>query len=619
MSLIALSRMAITGKLTDTTPIIVLQEIADAHGIRYTLNHFVDETSIRQTIDDIHRFRVAIVRPPYRLEHYRYIARFVNPKCDWTPDTLIEAFNFLQRYMGETVDLPIGTWSAGPQTPQNRQTLNACIMYKLCRHYGIRTTRKSTLEEMALGIRLLTQPVTRLSDLVINQLQHVDKSTLVNLLLTTTELENNQASLEAAVAKSDDQEMILELVPAEDLELSYHSLRDTVSRWNRIVPRNKVEAIVLAAINYKIDVSAAADPFLEYSLLQHSPYIPSDPRLQSRVRQRADALRLDQIFNPLLPSCLYSEEDLRNMAIREGFLPHELTPSNAYELLGLAYASNTFYPGRQEGLLNDETPFTLDAIDELDDNVIVCFGSRADGGMIAFRYNELANRFKHSRNFSNPMARTYPFTGDVFEARAINKLKFMTSHPRPGESQEAAEERYSLSRAIVETELFNDDNHRTALMLHETYHQLNPTAQEHVRETFNLLLQLSMFMRGWSGQGPYPIRDAPVSNQTEVDLRVTQGISRFEDACRELGSMGRMIWELPLLQYRAGIFQASTDSSQGITIGERINIVKLGDTVNNTNSCIRLSSNWLAASVYRYLQVIGITPPFEIEHLRNIT
>jgi hypothetical protein len=619
MSLIALSRLAITGKLNDTTPIIVLQEIAEAHGMRYPTDQFTDETSIRHTIDYIHQYRVATVRPPYRYEQYRYIARFVNPKCDWTTESLIDAFTFLQRYMGETVDLPIGSWTSGPQTPQNRQSLNACLLYKLCRHYGIRTTRKSTLDEMALAIRLLTQPMTRLSDLVITQLPQLDKSTLVNLLLTATETNGNRTDLIETVTKSSDQDMILEPVSNDDLELSYHSLRDVINRWNRITPRNKAEAIVLAAVNYKIDVSASANPLMEYSFLQHPPYVPADPRLQARVRQRPDALRLDQVFNPQLPACLYLEEDLRTMAIREGYLPSELTTSNAYEMLGVAYASNTFYPGRQEGLLNNETPFTLDEVDDLDDNVIVCFGSRADGGMIAFRYNELAHRFRHSRNFSNPMARTYPFTGDVFETRAINKLKTMTSHPRPGESQEAAEERLSLARAIIETELFNDDNHRTSLMLHEAYHQLNPATQEQVRDAFNRLLNLAMFMRGWPGHGPLPIRETPSSNQTEIDLRVTQGISHFEDICRELGSMGRMIWELPLLQYRAGIFQASTEPTQGLTIGERVNIVKQGDTVNNTNSCIRLSSNWLAASVYRYLQVIGMTPPFEIDHLRNIS
>jgi hypothetical protein len=617
MSLIALSRLSITGKLNDSTPIIVLSEIAEAHGIRYTPNHFANETSIRHTIDEIHRFRVVTVRIPYTHEHYRYIARYVNPTCDWTVEPLMEAFAFLQRYMGESVDLPIGPFPLGPPTPQNRLSYNACILYKLCRHYGIRTSRYSTLEDMARAVSWLRHPLNELSEMVVTQLPRLDKSNLINLLVTAAE--SGKIDLAEIGPKSTDVEMAPEPIVSEELENSYQSLRDVTTRWQRLSPRNKVEAIVLAAINYKIDLSPAADPIREYSLLSTPPYIPRDSRLQARLRYRSDGLRLDLIFNPQLPACLYLEEDLRSMALREGFSHQDLISSSPYELLGLAYVSNTFYSGRQEGMLNNETPFTLDNVDDLDDSIIICFGSRADGGMIAFRASELADRFTHSRNFTNPMARTYPFMGEVFETRAITKLKLIANTIRPGESQEAVAERQMLARAILETELFNDENNRSAFMLYETYTQLPEEIQEQVRHAFESLLHLAMYMRGWTGQGPYPIRETPSINQNDVDVRVTQGISQFEDECHELGSMGRLIWELPLLQYRSGIFMASTDGTQGLTLGDRINIVKQGDTVNNTNSCIRLSSNWFAASVYRYLQVLGVTPPFDIDHLRSIS
>jgi len=133
------------------------------------------------------------------------------------------------------------------------------------------------------------------------------------------------------------------------------------------------------------------------------------------------------------------------------------------------------------------------------------------------------------------------------------------------------------------------------------------------------LLELSMYMRGWSGSGPYPIREAPVSNQHLVDINVTQSLAKFIDTCNNLGEIGLIILNLPIMKYISGTFQSSNDPSQGLTIRERLDIIKQGENINNTNSCIRLSSNWLAATYYYYCQIIGMVPLFNIEHLRSIS
>jgi len=310
------------------------------------------------------------------------------------------------------------------------------------------------------------------------------------------------------------------------------------------------------------------------------------------------------------------------MAIREGYLPADINFANPYELLSMAYVSNTFHVGPQEGMLNAETPFSLDSIIELDPHVVVCYGSKAAAreiGLIAFRYAELAEQFHYAKNFANPMRSTYPHTGDIFEASAIRKLKVIANTAPPGESQEAMIERQRLANAILEVELFTDSNTQQYRVIYQAYVSADTSTKDRIREAITALFELAMFMRGWTGSGNYPIREAPVDNQDQVDIRVSQGISRFEELCRNLGDVGTIILNLPLLQYRAGIFSSSTESNQGRTIEERIQIVRLGDTTNNTNSCIRLTSNWLAASAYRYMQIIGISPPFDIELLRTIS
>lgn len=633
MSHIALSRLAITGKLNESTPIIVLQEIADAHGISYNINYFSDESYIRQTIQEIHRHKVVTVQPPYTTEHYRYIARFINPKSSWHIQTLNIAFLFIQRYMGEYYEIPLELDQLGPQTPEHPQSLNACILYKLCRYYQINTYPHMTLEDMAIAIRLLSQPISILTDILNSHMETYSKSTLINMLISSNNCMDRKPLIEFfphyTVPSDNPEEVTSESLvddsefTHEDLDASFHNLREAVSRWNRIQPKTKAEAIVLAALNYKIDISGSQNPLLEYSLLQNPPYIPADPSLRSKIQILGrDALRLDHHFNPMLPPSCYIEDDLRAMAIREGYLPSDLSFSNPYELLSIAYVSNTFHAGPQDGMLNTETPFSLDLVHELDPHVIVCYGSKAatrEMGLIAFRYAELAEQFHHAKNFTNPMRTTYPHTGEIFEALAIRKLKFIVNTAPSGESQEAMLERQQLAQAILEVELFNDSNTQQYRAFYQVYLSADISTKEAIRDAIIALFELSMFMRGWDGHGNYPIREAPVDNQEEVDIRVSQGISRFEEKCLHLNEIGNIILNLPLLQYRGGIFSASTDVSQGRTIEERIQIVRQGDNTSNTNSCIRLSSNWLAASAYRYMQIIGLSPPFDIELLRNIS
>ena len=69
------------------------------------------------------------------------------------------------------------------------------------------------------------------------------------------------------------------------------------------------------------------------------------------------------------------------------------------------------------------------------------------------------------------------------------------------------------------------------------------------------------------------------------------------------------------MRYRNNIYSTATDVDDGKTIGERLKIVKSGISVS---SCIRLTSNWFASTIYRYMTLLEIDPKFNIADLRNI-
>jgi len=63
-------------------------------------------------------------------------------------------------------------------------------------------------------------------------------------------------------------------------------------------------------------------------------------------------------------------------------------------------------------------------------------------------------------------------------------------------------------------------------------------------------------------------------------------------------------------------FIRSTTASQGYTVAQRLEIVKAAAT---DTACIRLSSNWLAATACYFLIACGLPAPFDPRHLTHIS
>jgi len=76
---------------------------------------------------------------------------------------------------------------------------------------------------------------------------------------------------------------------------------------------------------------------------------------------------------------------------------------------------------------------------------------------------------------------------------------------------------------------------------------------------------------------------------------------------------------LPLIFYNngSGELLPSTDEREGLTIYDRINIVKRGED-GSMYSCIRMSSNRFCASSYYYLTLLGFADPFNLNDLASI-
>ncbi len=153
---VSLSRLAITGAVTLSTPMIVLKEIADAHSILYDENKMEGSRYLTNLIYSINTKNVNIVKEPYDMQNYKLIARFVNKDYHWKKIQLKQAFDLLLEYtkLNRLSEVHIG-FKYGPQTPECPDSLNSCVLYGICKANRIDTRLNSTIEEMAANIEML--------------------------------------------------------------------------------------------------------------------------------------------------------------------------------------------------------------------------------------------------------------------------------------------------------------------------------------------------------------------------------------------------------------------------------------------------------------------------------
>jgi len=630
---IYLTRLSITGGVTLSTPIIVLKEIADAHAISYHEESVSDKKYLTQLINTINTTNVKAIKEPYDMKDYGAIARFVNKNYQWKKSVLLQAFNFLLSIPNNLTNIYLD-FNYGPQTPDHPTSLNACALYAICKANKIITCGETTLNEMASNIKLLFS----LKDPNIN---HSIRTTIHDALMYGG-CENYQLINMLNVI---DPERSFKLMQTREhptsffninnntvrVVIDYDDLRNVANqirtRSGRSLPRTHTEAVAMAAIFYKMDISKVKNPLAEYQELTRTPYFPIDRDLAKRLQisnSHFDSIlnpRLDKNFNPELPYELYDEIDLNALCVDEGYLNSDIIEEGTYTLLQSAYLYSTFLHGKQTTPINNQNTM-LDDYDELDYHSVLMYGER-NGEMRFYTYTELRDAFTTFKRFQKPDG-----NNETFPDKLINKLFVLcTKDQRIEESNENFKERIDLGYEIDRIRLYlqNDHSHiKDFVILFETS---DSNTRNKIVEFMGLLLESAMYMRGWTGEGRYPLTametSSEESDQPNIALRVTESIRKIDKSLEDLSdisaNLGNVIKDLPLMFYnsRNGELSVSTNSEEGLTIYERINIVKGGEN-GSIQSCIRMSSNRFASSAYYYMKLMSIEVPFEISQVAHI-
>lgn len=620
-----LSRLIITGHVYEHTPLCVLIEIADAHGIKYDPSDCDKPNFSQHLLASIRQTPIPTISGVKGIHEWEYVARFVNKHSQWPQSKLIQAYNFLLQFMSNNnlLDKLPEVFTVGLQTPDDIFSINACILYRICTHNRLNISPHTTIDQMAYAVRMLRESSESLHRRVST---FIDKSAtrtnLINILLLShymiedTEVEevNTEVSYNTIPDVPTRHELLLQM---------HEVLNDVRSLQQRIDPTTGAGAIALAALNFNIDISKASNPLREYKLLKtdsrHS-YYPADLWMRHWYDKNPTLFDLSVRFNPLFSREYYDASRLTDLALNEGYTQRDIEVDHPYELLQVAYLSETFYQGELPNMERRRTQIDLDDIDEVPDGQLLSFGQIGQP-MVPVTINELTELFRRNENFRNPFRQN-----GMFSKIAINKLKIIAQspngpHPNIQLTSETMEARAELLNAIMNVEILEQNNDDATRRFILTYRNTDAETKRKVVEALTSLLHAGMAMRGWKGVGNYPVSQAIVT-ESEADIiavNVTDNLAKFMNQCNNLGSIGRQILALPLVLYRDGQYQTSTDHSDGLTIGDRINIVRQGEETRNMASCIRLTSNWLCSSAHKYIMCLGFPAPFDIYSLRRIS
>lgn len=668
-----LTKLDLSGPIDENTPLVVLREIADAHDVPlYNEKMFGMPFVVSELIKQIDLIRHKFVfHNSLRDSEVPNIIVVINKFMVWNTPSLTRAYDFILKFHKNPY-LHDGRIFYGEASPIRPISYSPCMLYRLLKLRNLNINIHASVRQMVNAVTIAyREPSTTRSILYSEMIVQMDSDQLSDIYLRGIDSINLRRQRNEEIPDTrnlrrriDDSEEIYDnedgeiedeeidgemedddtLIPLQYLMENVdnqtellHSPEDTANIFfkeieygvsffddddyllERVIPVSRAEAVILCALRYEIDISSAKNPMEEYKILQKDPdvYEPQDETLKKMYDLNPLRNRLNYFFNPCLPPNIYSPATLKRLALAEGYIESDFRRENHYSLLQTAYFSDTFYHGKHQFITNTKTFSDLEDIENMKHNEIVCYGSITEK-LFAFTYKELSAYFMSVKNFKDPSS------GYLFRDLAIQKLKKICDTVYPNDTMEYIKDRVNLKDIISTVELMTSQKTLAVSVLYNEYNSSSAEIKMGIESCLIALLNLGFYMRAWDGVSPLPVTEAPVLNYDLMDDRIYGGIHIFEREIDKLDNLtdkklGKVILELPLMLYTKGDYLLSISEDEGITVGERLDIVKGGSLDDNTNSCVRLSSNWLCSTSYKIMKMIGLELPFDIVNLRYIT
>jgi hypothetical protein len=590
------------------------------------------------------------------------LVKYINTDQKWGVTSLITAFRHIMEFIQEDPPTIPKEFTIGKKTVEDPYALTPCMLYRICSYYKIKTERKTTLLQMSQSVKYFLCDVDELKGKIDDIISTFNKVELINLLLSNEMSISLSPSIRANFSNRRTVPIITDRKPKtvgniQPELITKEAIDDTIKKFTdlkNILPRidagNHNEAIVLASTVYGVNLCECNNPYNEYmgmkessfSSLSDNNWIPLDNTFRMMYLQNPQWYNLKHTWVSKL-SKLYKDKQIIEFAKNEGYEDVD-NRADAEALLGQSRCTATFYVGVHPYVENKKTPIELDNSNEVNRNLLVSYGIVDDKKFTLFKITELISTFSRLRAFSNPEN-----LNEQFSKVSINKLRNIMTNQigKKGKSYLFM----SSTMSLPTSSSFEDEvksTYTSLLKIMDEIEELNKNISPQARQLINLgknkdidtlltlVMEMGYYMRGWKietekrKKHDLPIKDTETmdSQFDELSVNVTDAISRFFSTLESVERNVKTVFNsLPLMMLRKSamradiIFEVNQNTDEGLTMVDRINIVKKakGDKDENVYACIRLSSNRLLSSAYYYRQLLSLSLDFDIKDMADIT
>jgi hypothetical protein len=628
-----LSKIFITGPLNPTMPYIVIRELAFECEMLVSLERLKNPSYYAKVFHKIAKFTPPLLsdlQKDNKLEIDKAI-HFVNPMVEWDIDSLKKATIFLQGfydlYLDEKNSHELRIYSNGLATPSNPYTINACLMYAICRNYKILLPLEITYDDLKEKV---------------NEILNKDVCTIIPEESEGNESEGNESEGNESESKgkskgeskdeTKDKEDLLSSSDStdsmddfdffqryEEVKIIGELFHDVSYLQNNFYPTTDAHAIVAGAIVYLTDLSVFSKPLEEFKQLRSGNDF-KDKKWKNYQSINPNLLDLNLYFNPYFPKEFYLQETLEHHLSLSSYPGHEFIGMSDYEILQELSLKENFHIGWHPYIINYESPIFLENIQDIESQEIICYGTLYENKLNFTTWKELNQLFQNTKIFTNPFE-----LNSVFNKYKIKRLvllgnfilnasydyQYLFENFDSNGKQEIKECLETIEEIFFKERLESDG----FLEYKNTFDQSPKELQTIFQITLHKLFLVSMFMRGWSGEAddPFPIEEIPYYDQEKTEKNTIESI--FDLDVWNKKTLG-VFYNFPLMIWK-NEFIKSALNEQGLTIGDRIEMVKNGENAN-ISSCIRMTSNVLGSTYCFYSKLFGFNSKFKIENLRHI-
>jgi hypothetical protein len=597
MNIFKLDMQILTGKLSTSTPIIIVEIVANFYKIAFNEEYW----SLPKYVDNFNTVfrKIAFKVLEINKENENEISKFLNVE----PENAINVLNSVLNDEFEKIT-----------------TNDLLLCYFICRKLNYPMNINTQQSEIIFASKCLLNK-TKISNL---------RSDIIENAKTINDEDAIKIAYEISLLPKGEKRIIElnEIKNTSTKEQLNHKINVFSSvdyLLERIIPMNDTEAILLAFKRFNINLNSSSCPLKQFKFLSKykinlDNYVPVDDSLFcSMYRKNPKWFIIDNEWDNDLLS-LYSEKQIYNFCINEGYTNDKFNLKNGIEFLENTTKNITFFFGINPFCSVDETLYKL-SFSEIPENQLISIGYKNNPKSLYYTtVEELTSYFNSSKMFTDPL--NYCKFSNISIIKLKNYLKRFVADDKDRLLF------FQLLETIKEVENVTDIINVKVEELSFHIKTMDVEDNMKVEAYFKNIINMAFYMRGWKiNDDKYPLSSVDtnfdIKDSSKVYQNTWDAYKNVIDSLNDISFKYRIfVEELNLIRYTdMGTTQKIFDMKfKGVVIcpdNTLLNCVKksIKPDDNDNDTCIRSNSNWILFTASWYCYIFGFSLDFKFDNI----